>query len=425
MFVVLSGEGLTQDAPMNHDDYKKELSRYCPLFILKQNPDSVITAEKIVKDDDIIFVYLKRDQKASYFSISEMYLLIDKDANFEIVPQGDNFKENELIGRLLDLLKNEKRDQEYKQKNLVNEIEMPKVGYKSTIEFKNGQVMVGKIVEIKSDGIVFDPDGGLFSNPEPVFIEASALKFVNGQTIFSDKELTEKTQQQNSAGTGSDANAENAIVIYPDGFDDRPVINPFKIGFELGRGPLLARDAQYNAGVMYYGREDDVDGIIINGQIAYYFSQNFGLSFDYSLFKSHNALFNSNLIYEQNNQYAIYDTGDEHISIAFFGPGFCFRGSVSDHTILWADMSAGIIKYKIIWTLNEKEIISDKNLPGTRFSSGFDYMFNDVIALSGSVSMVLGRFDEINYKETDIELGKTFSASFQSISMGLRFYLHE
>lgn len=165
-------------------------------------------------------------------------------------------------------------------------------------------------------------------------------------------------------------------------------------------------------------------GFHFGGDFYYFFSENIGVGFKYSMYHSTNSI--DNIYIDDGNGQGRTGQLRDKITIHYFGPAVSATFGASEKALLFTNFSMGYLSYK-----DKATIITDFTLSGGTLGLVFDFGVDVPVDKNLSVVFVcgftLGTLNQFKYKDATqsmtIKLDKENYESLTRIdlSVGLRF----
>lgn len=202
------------------------------------------------------------------------------------------------------------------------------------------------------------------------------------------------------------------------------LIHPkYRIGINLGFGYRTAGisdEIQEPLKSYVKGLKSGTD-ISVRG--AYFFSNMYGIGFDYLVFKSSNQLNNLAIYDVDTGEFLGFSSMEDKITITLAGPSFWERFYFAKNKgIAIVNVAVGPLFYSDNSNVVGTPVVIEGTSVGFGALFGLDFMVNENIALGISISTVGGAMNSFQVNGEKMKLGEPENVGRINFDAGVRFY---
>ncbi len=432
--------------------YKDMLVPHCPLLILKQYPEKIWHRAPIAyKTEGIKF----ESHKELFIPYAKILTFIDQNGRIIVHPdgrtangEGTEIKDTQLLSYLFDKVSNvkEAKVDTFVETPVIKKDVPQKDSYyltdltllpdnMSTIVLQNNETLVGEILEIKTDGMVFKTGSrGLFQGAKIVFIPDSDIRVANGVIITPRPSMLNVSTTVDSRSGGSVATREwkpeyekstseqQNKIIYPSLKKEHKAVLPARIGVEFGLGKIIGDDSKYTPKSLKDYTDELKNGKIVGLDLVFFSRPNLAFGIFYSNFWSSNAIVVSNEKIKIGNYYENIGLVKDNVRIQVVGGQIFLCTTDVEGVVVYGTVGVGMLSYTEEGRIAGIQATMDETTMGFRLQTGVDIMLNKNLALGVGVSLILGKFDEFEFNDIRVESDETMSATHLNISAGFKIY---
>ncbi len=450
LFIAIQ-TGFAQTDPELLEMYQELLQPHCPLLILKEYPEKVW--HRAVLDYKAKGIQFESDTEL-FIPYAKILTFIDQNGKIIVHPdgsiaigEGKEIKDPQLLSYLFEKVSDVKKAKvdTVKETPVVKKNEIKKEYYltdltllphnMSTIVLQNNETLVGEILEINTEGMVFKKGAmGLFQGSKTVFIPDSDIRIANGvriaprplmlnvsttvDTTSGDSVTARKKKTENIKSRGVHENK----TIYPSFKKERKAIHPVRIGIEFGLGEIIGDDSKYTPKSLKDYTDELKNGKIEGLDLVFFSRPNIAFGIFYSNFWSSNAIVVSNEKIKIGNYYKNIGLVKDNVRIQLVGGQIFLCTTDTEGVVVYGTVGMGMLSYTDEGRIAGIQATIEETTIGFRLQTGVDIMLNKNLALGVGVSLIVGKFDEFEFNDIQIESDETLSATHLNISAGLKFY---